>query len=163
MPIAFARSAASENRFMISESAIAETPAEEQEAAEGKHVGVHDPDERGLGEAQIRLDRGQGHVHDRRVEDDHQVPEAEDDKRQPALPAAFECQNISPWLWVDDGPISSSRGPFPSRESDRPPRSDRNPRARRTAGPRSRLLFRRSRGWESASPTPSPLRATSPG
>src|SRR6266853_426729 len=89
MPIAFARSAGSVNKFMIRAIATAETtepPAEEQEAAEGKHVGVHDPDERGLGEAQIRADRGQRDVHDRRVEDDHQVPEAEDDKREPALP-----------------------------------------------------------------------------
>ena len=131
-PIAFARSAGSVNRVMISESATAETTAppspctaraatrsscefarpqrergqreerdadqeqppvaeevaepaaEQQEAAEGEQVGVHDPGERGLGEAEVLPDRRQRDVHDRRVEDDHQVAQAEDDQREPA-------------------------------------------------------------------------------
>ena len=119
-PIAFARSAGSVKRFMISESETAETiapprpctaraairsscefaspqrdrrdreerdpdqeqapvavevaepPAEQQEAAEGEQIGVHDPGERGLREAEVLPDRRQRDVHDRRVEDDHQ-------------------------------------------------------------------------------------------
>ena len=52
---------------------VAEPAAEQEEAAEGEQVGVHDPRERGLGEAEVLADRRQGDVHDRRVEDDHQV------------------------------------------------------------------------------------------
>ena len=36
------------------------------------------------GEAEVVADRGQRDVHDRRVEDDHQVAEAEDEEREPA-------------------------------------------------------------------------------
>jgi hypothetical protein len=63
---------------------VAETPAEEQEPAVREDVRVHDPRERCLGEAEIGADRRQRHVHDRRVEHDHQVPQAEDVERQPA-------------------------------------------------------------------------------
>ena len=63
---------------------VAEPAAEQQEPAEREQVGVHHPGERGLREAQIRPDRRQGDVHDRRVEDDHQVPAAEHDERDPA-------------------------------------------------------------------------------
>ena len=63
---------------------VAEPAAEQQEPAEGEHVGVHHPGERGLREAQIRPDRREGDVHDRRVEDDHQVPAAEHEERNPA-------------------------------------------------------------------------------
>ena len=63
---------------------VAEPPAEEQEAAEGEQVGVHDPRERGLGEAEVVLDRRQRDVHDRHVEDDHQARQAEDVEREPA-------------------------------------------------------------------------------
>src|SRR5205823_376400 len=63
---------------------IAEPPAEQQEAAVGEHVGVHDPDERGLREAQAFPDRRQGDVHDRRVEHDHQLAGAKDVEREPA-------------------------------------------------------------------------------
>ena len=51
---------------------VAEPAAQQQEAAEGQQVGVDDPGQRGLGEAEVLADRGQRHVHDRRVEDDHQ-------------------------------------------------------------------------------------------
>ena len=53
---------------------VAEPAAQQQEAAEGQQVGVHDPGERGLGEAEVVPDRRQRDVHDRRVEHDHQVP-----------------------------------------------------------------------------------------
>jgi hypothetical protein len=38
---------------------------------------------------QFTLDRGQGNVHDRRVEDHHQLAEAEHAKRDPAAPLAL--------------------------------------------------------------------------
>ena len=60
---------------------VAEPAAEQQEPAEREQVGVHHPGERGLREAQIRPDRRQGDVHDRRVEDDHQVPATEHEER----------------------------------------------------------------------------------
>ena len=85
---------------------VADPPGEQQQAAEGDQVGVDDPGEVALGEAEAVLDRGQGDVHDRRVEDDHQHPRAEHVQRQPA-PAvacrlgthASEIREGSPWTW----------------------------------------------------------------
>ena len=64
---------------------VAEAAAEQEEPAEGQQVGVHDPGERGLVEAEILPDRRQGDVHDRRVEHDHQRAETEDDECVPAF------------------------------------------------------------------------------
>ena len=64
---------------------VSQPASEEEKAAEGDQVGVHDPGERGLGEPEVGSNRRQGNVHDRHVEDDHQVAEAEDEQRQPAL------------------------------------------------------------------------------
>ena len=66
---------------------VTEPSAEQEEAAEGEQVGVHDPGERGLGEAEVGPDRRQGDVHDRRVEHDHQRAGAEDEEREPPLAA----------------------------------------------------------------------------
>ena len=63
---------------------VAEPPAEQQEAAERQQVGVDDPRQRRLAEAEVLADRGQGDVHDRRVEDDHEIARAEHDQREPA-------------------------------------------------------------------------------
>ena len=49
--------------------------AQQQEAAESQHVGVHHPDQRGLGELQVIADGRQRHVDDRRVEDRHDHPD----------------------------------------------------------------------------------------
>ena len=57
---------------------VAEPAAEQQEAAEREQVGVDDPGERGLGEPEVLSDRRQRDAHDRHVEDDHQVAQAED-------------------------------------------------------------------------------------
>ena len=67
---------------------VAEPSGEQQQAAEGDQVGVDDPGEVRLREAEIVLDRGQGDVHDRLVEDDHQHPDAEDDEGDPTGAAA---------------------------------------------------------------------------
>ena len=66
---------------------IAQPSAQQQKAAEGQQIGVHDPDQRGLGEAEIGPDRRQGDVHDRGIQHDHEVAEAKDDEGQPARPA----------------------------------------------------------------------------
>ncbi len=66
---------------------VAEPPAEEQEAPEREQVGVDDPRERALGESEVLADRRQRDVHDRRVEDDHQVSRAEDEEGKPARAA----------------------------------------------------------------------------
>jgi len=63
---------------------VTETAAQEQEATEREEVGVHDPRQGGLREAEIVANRRQGDVHDRAVEDDHDVPEAKHVQRQPA-------------------------------------------------------------------------------
>jgi hypothetical protein len=67
---------------------VAEPSGEQQQAAERDQVGVDDPGEVRLREAEIVLNRGQGDVHDRLVEDDHQHPHAEDDERDPTGAAA---------------------------------------------------------------------------
>ena len=48
-------------------------PAEQQEAAERQAVGDDDPLQVGLGDAEVGLDRRQGHVHDGEVEHDHEL------------------------------------------------------------------------------------------
>ena len=63
---------------------VAEPARQQQEAAEGEHVGVDHPGQRGLAEAEVGLDRGQRDVHDVRVEHDHQVAQAEHLQGQPA-------------------------------------------------------------------------------
>ena len=63
---------------------VAEAAAEQEEAAEGDQVRVHDPRERLVGEAEVLLDRRQRDADDRHVEDDHQVAEAQDQQGQPA-------------------------------------------------------------------------------
>ena len=59
--------------------------AEQQEAAEGEHVGVHDPRQVLLGEVEGLADRRQGDVDDRRVENHDELRNAEQDQRGPAL------------------------------------------------------------------------------
>ena len=63
---------------------IAQSPAEQEKAAEGQQVGVDHPGERLLGEAEILFDRRQRDPHDRDVENDHQIPEAQNDQCEPA-------------------------------------------------------------------------------
>jgi hypothetical protein len=62
---------------------VAQPAAEQQEAAEGQQIRVHDPGKRRLREAEVVPDRRQRDVHDRAVKDDHEVSETEDVKREP--------------------------------------------------------------------------------
>ena len=59
--------------------------AEQQEAAEGDHVGVHDPGQVGLREVQALADARQGDVDDGRIEHHDELRDAEQDQRGPAL------------------------------------------------------------------------------
>jgi len=58
---------------------VAEAPGQHQQASEGDQVGVDDPGELRLREVQVGLYRRQRHVHDRRVEDDHEEARADHD------------------------------------------------------------------------------------
>jgi hypothetical protein len=66
---------------------VAEPAAEQEEAAEGKDVGVDDPGQAALAEVERVADRRQGDVDDRGVEHDHELGRAEQDQRDPALVA----------------------------------------------------------------------------
>ncbi len=59
--------------------------AEEQEAPEDERVGADHPLEVLLREPEIGLDRRQGDVHDRDVEHDHELDDAEERQRQPSV------------------------------------------------------------------------------
>jgi hypothetical protein len=48
-------------------------PPQQQEAAEHEAVRDDDPLQGALPDAEILLDRGQGHIHDRNVEHDHEL------------------------------------------------------------------------------------------
>ena len=67
---------------------VAEPSGQEEQAAEGDQVGVDDPGEARLREAEVGLDLGKSDVHDRRVEDDHEHPGAQDREREPAVVAS---------------------------------------------------------------------------
>ena len=145
MPIAFARSACSVKRFIISDSATAEPldsprcnqkpwrrghaardrgngeerdadqeqpavaeevtkpAAEQEEAAERQEVRIHDPRERRLREAEVFPDRRERNVHDRRIEDDHQVAKAEDVEREPASAVIQGHVWLPPGAWFSVG------------------------------------------------------------
>ena len=63
---------------------VTDATGKQEQAAERDQVGIDDPGEARLREAEIVLDRRQGDVHDCLVEDDHQEAGAQHDERQPA-------------------------------------------------------------------------------
>ena len=63
---------------------VAEPSGEQQQAAERDQVRVDHPREVALREVQVLLDGRKRHVHDRRVEHDHQHADAQHVERQPA-------------------------------------------------------------------------------
>src|SRR5215210_2773333 len=65
---------------------VRDPPAEQQESAERDHVGVQDPGEIGLREVLSASDRRQRDVHDRSVEHDHELGDADQAQRLPPLP-----------------------------------------------------------------------------
>ena len=70
---------------------VAEAAAEQQQAAEGQGVGGDDPLAAVVGEAERLLGGRQRDVHDRRVEDDHQLGDAEDGEDGPAAGVMGIC------------------------------------------------------------------------
>ena len=69
---------------------VAEPAGQQQQAAEGDEERVDDPGEIGLAEVEVVLDRGQRDVHDRHVEHDHQLGEADDEQRRPAAAVGWK-------------------------------------------------------------------------
>ena len=67
----------------LSPDEIADPAGEQQQAPERDQERVDDPGEVRLAEAQVVLDRGKRDVHDRDVEHDHQLRQADDDQRRP--------------------------------------------------------------------------------
>jgi hypothetical protein len=63
---------------------IRRAASEQQEPAECQDVGVDDPRQRVLREAQVALDRRQGNVHDRLVQHDHERAGTHQSQGQPA-------------------------------------------------------------------------------
>src|SRR3954454_17509898 len=62
-------------------------PAEEEQSGERKRVGVDDPLQTGGREPEAVLDRRQRHVHDRDVQDDHELREADEQEERVGVPA----------------------------------------------------------------------------
>ena len=75
----------------LSPDEVADAPGEEQQAAEGDEERVDDPGEVALAEMKVLLDRGQRDVHDRDVEHDHQLRQADDGERGPAAAIGGDC------------------------------------------------------------------------
>src|SRR5439155_22978133 len=63
---------------------VRQSPTQEQEAPEDERVGADDPLQVLLREVQILLDRRQSDVHDRDIEDDHELHRAEERERKPS-------------------------------------------------------------------------------
>ena len=87
---------------------VGHAPAQQQEAAEGQHVGVDDPGQVLLGEVEVLADRRQRDVDDRRVEHDDELGAAEQRQRQPA--AALENLGVGHGrLPIEPGQTSERR------------------------------------------------------
>ena len=61
------------------------TSAQEQEASEDERIGADHPLKVLLREAQVDLDRREGDVHDRDVEDEHELDDAQERQRHPLV------------------------------------------------------------------------------
>ncbi len=73
---------ASEQVGVATAEQVGEATAEQQEAAEGERVCVHDPREVGAGEVEVRTNRGQRDVHDRRVDHHHELRHRQQQQRE---------------------------------------------------------------------------------
>jgi hypothetical protein len=92
---------------------VARPAAQDQETAEGQGVQRHDVLEVRLAQAEIRPQRRQGDVHDRRVEHDHELGGAEQEQRGSAVAGAAAGVVDGGRQWVDGGhvvsPVARSR------------------------------------------------------
>ena len=75
---------------------IAQSAGKQQKGSERDEESVHDPGQVGLAEAEVVLNRGEGDVHDRHVEDDHQLRHADDREGGPTTPLG---RVVSAWEW----------------------------------------------------------------
>ena len=117
---------------------VGEPPAQQQEAAEGERVSVDDPREVRPREVQVGPDRRQRDVHDRGVDDDHELRHRKQEERELLRPrrlkarfppAAPGCHAAPGALWlhvrsyvegVHCGPLSHQLTPLPRGADDRP-------------------------------------------
>jgi hypothetical protein len=76
-----------EEHALLSEE-VSGAAAEEQEAGEGEHVGIHDPLQPRRRVVQVASDRGERDVDDRDVEHDHELGDARDRQDQAGVGAA---------------------------------------------------------------------------
>ena len=99
---------------------VAGPAAEEEEAAEQQCVRIHDPLQVGVRHVEVLLDRRQRDVHDRRVEDDHELGEADEDEDEPGIHACGhrldattgnEAGGAPTSLRVSDGSLSEPPSP----------------------------------------------------
>ena len=75
-------------------------PPKQQQAPESQGIGRHHPLQVDLGEAQARLDRGQGHVDDGDVQHHHELGQADQRQDQPVgwVTAAFGAASSTPMM-----------------------------------------------------------------
>src|SRR6266567_1950448 len=73
---------------LLASHEVAQPPGQEHQPPEGQQVGVHDPRQRRLREMQVPLDRGQRDVHDRDVQNDHELADAEHHQGGPSSTVA---------------------------------------------------------------------------
>ncbi len=69
-------------------------PPEKEEAGEGQRVGVDDPLQARRAEVQVALNGRQGDVDDRRVQDHHELADADEGQHQPG-------RHVASWLEFD--------------------------------------------------------------
>ena len=70
---------------------VAEPSAEEEKAAARQQIGIEDPHQRRLGEAEVGADRRQRDFDERRIEHDHHDAETDDGEREPAAGRGIRC------------------------------------------------------------------------
>ena len=74
---------------------VAGSAAEQEEAAEDQGVGVDDPLQARVRHVEVRLDRRQCDVDDRRVEDDHELRQADEDEDEPRVDTGGHRSNLA--------------------------------------------------------------------
>jgi hypothetical protein len=92
---------------------VAHAPSEQEEPAEGERIARDDPLEVLGRKAEIGLDRRERHVHDRDVEHDHEVRDAQDRERLPAPRVCVAVSHDFPravWLVIGHSRKPADRG-----------------------------------------------------
>ncbi len=90
---------------LLASGEVAGSTTQQQETAEHQRVRIHDPLQVGIRHVEVGLDRGQRDVHDRRVEDHHELRHADEDEHEPrarVMAARGRC---------GDGDLAHKRAP----------------------------------------------------